>query len=249
MASWSVTIESFPTAGTFTIARGARTEAVVVIATVTDGSFSGRGEATPYKRYGETVEGVADAIRRAQAPLDRDHVRRTVPRGAARNAIDCALLDLEAKRTGHRAHEILGLPVPAALTTAYTLGLELPDEMAAKARAHHDKPLLKVKLGSPDDIARLQAIRQARPDARLIVDANEGWSPDIFPHMMRAAADLRVELIEQPVPAGQDALLAHVPRLVPLCADESVHTINDLAGFVGLYDAINIKLDKTGGLT
>lgn len=249
MSRWSVAVDRFPTAGTFAIARGSRTEAVVVVATVTDGAHTGRGEATPYARYGETVEGVAAAILKADAPLDRKQVQRTLPHGAARNAIDCALIDLEAKRAGRRAHEILGLAAPGILTTAYTLSLAPVDEMVAKARTNRDKPLLKVKLGGPGDIARLQAIRAARPEARLIVDANEGWSPDVFPEMMHAAAALKVELIEQPVPAGEDERLAGVPRLVPLCADESTHTRDGLDRLASLYDAVNIKLDKAGGLT
>ena len=249
LLTWSVSIDRFPTAGTFTIARGSRREAVVVLATVSDGQHVGRGEATPYARYGETVDGVAEAIIAAQAPLDRDLVRRMLPAGAARNAIDCALIDLEAKRAGRRAYELLGLPAARPLTTAYTLSLAPADEMAAKARAHADKPLLKVKLGGPDDITRLAAVRAVRPDARLIIDANEGWAPDVFPTMMQATADLGVELIEQPMPAGQDERLADMPRLVPLCADESVHTRDGLDRLASLYDAVNIKLDKTGGLT
>jgi L-Ala-D/L-Glu epimerase len=247
--TWTVAVDRFPTDGAFTISRGARREAVVVVATVTDGHTAGRGEATPYTRYGETVDGVVAAIQSAATAVQTRADLAACVKGAAANAMDCALWDYEAKRTGQPVHILLGLPPPNTLLTAYTLSLDTADAMAAKARQHHDKPLLKIKLGGPGDVDRLQAVRQARPDARIIVDANEGWSGDVFSTMMAAAAAAGVELIEQPLPAGCDEQLRGIARLVPLCADESVHTRESLPQLVGLYDAVNIKLDKTGGLT
>lgn len=246
--TWSVTIDRFATDGAFTLSRGARREAVVVVASVSEGTFTGRGEATPYARYGETVDGVVAAIHAAADVTMRDALADRV-KGAARNAMDCALWDLEAKRRGVPVHQLLSLPALLPLTTAYTLSLDTPAAMAAKAARHADKPLLKMKLGGPGDLDRLAAVRAARPDARLIVDANEGWSPADLGPMFAAAAMHGVELIEQPVPAGQDDVLRDLPRPVPLCADESVHTREGLAALVGLYDAVNIKLDKAGGLT
>ncbi len=245
----SVAIETFPIDGTFTISRGAKREAVVVVAAITDGRHTGRGECTPYARYGETVEGVAAAISSYRGPLDRTALQTAMKAGAARNAIDCALWDIDAKAAGKPIHDLAGLPAPMPLVTAYTLSLASPDEMAAKARAAADKPLLKIKLGGSGDVGRLNAIRAARPDARIIVDANEGWTEENLTEMMRAAHAAGVELIEQPLPAGQDGALANRERLVPVCADESLHTRADLARLATLYDAVNIKLDKTGGLT
>jgi L-Ala-D/L-Glu epimerase len=251
--TWTVAIDRFPTDGSFTISRGARREAVVVVASVTDGTSTGRGEATPYARYGETVDGVVAAIeavaRDVSTHVDLGADLGTRVKGAARNAMDCALWDFEAKRTGQPVHILLGLSPPKLLLTAYTLSLDTAAAMAAKALQHSNKPLLKMKLGGPGDVDRLQAVRQARPDARIIVDANEGWSGDALSAMMSAAAAARVELIEQPLPAGEDERLRGLPRPVPLCADESVHTRESLAQLAGLYDAVNIKLDKSGGLT
>ncbi len=249
-----IATETWPIDGAFTISRGSRREAVVVVATLSDGRHRGRGEAVPYARYGETLASVTAAIRVAvalagSATLDRAWLAANLPAGAARNALDCALWDLDAKRKGTPAHALAGLPVPGPLVTAYTLSLDAPDAMAAKARAHSDKPLLKLKLGARDDVERLQAVRAARPDARLVVDANEGWMEADLAALFAAALAARVELIEQPLPAGRDAALAGIVRPVPVCADESLHTLADLARLATRYDAINIKLDKAGGLT
>ena len=242
--------EVWPIAGTFTISRGSRTEARVVVVRISDGRHTGCGEATPYARYGETTDSVIVAIRgAAQAALDHATLARLLPAGAARNALDCALWDLAAKRAGRPVHELLGLPAPEPLVTAYTLSLDTADAMAARARAASDKPLLKLKLGGPDDATRLRAVRAARPDARIVVDANEGWREADLPALFAVAAATGVELIEQPLPAGHDAALAAIPHPVPICADESVHTAADLAALGGRYDAINVKLDKAGGLT
>jgi L-alanine-DL-glutamate epimerase-like enolase superfamily enzyme len=251
--SLTVAAETWPIAGSFTIARGAKTEAVVVVATIDDGKASGRGEAVPYPRYGESVDAVVEAVRAMAGAvaggLDREGLRQAMPPGAARNAIDCALWDLEAKRAGRPVHALAGLPAPKPVETAYTLSLGTPESMAAAAAKAANRPLLKVKLGSDGDPARITAVRQSAPQSRLIVDANEAWSPETFAANMAAVAEAGVELVEQPLPAGADEALRELPRLVPVCADESVHVAADLPRLRGLYDAVNIKLDKTGGLT
>jgi L-alanine-DL-glutamate epimerase-like enolase superfamily enzyme len=243
-------VETWPIAGTFAISRGSKREAHVVVATVTDGRASGRGECVPYARYGETVDSVLETLQNYGPITDRQHLRRTMPAGAARNALDCALWDFEAKASGRAAASLAGQPSLAPLLTCYTLSLADPAEMAAKAGAVHHLPLLKLKLGGGgEDVARLAAVRAARPDARLIVDANEAWSPGDLPALLRAAQQANVELIEQPLLAGQDAALAAIPHPVPICADESAHTSADVAALRDRYDAVNIKLDKAGGLT
>ncbi len=249
----SVVTERWPIAGAFTISRGSKTEAEVVLATVTDGAHVGRGECVPYARYGESVTAVAAAIA-ALAPavadgLDREGLARLLPAGAARNALDCALWDLEAKRRGTPVHVLAGLPPPRPLVTAYTISLGAPDVMARAAEAVADRPLLKVKLGAAGDPARIAAVRRAAPRAQLIVDANEGWTAATLAENLAACALAGVGLIEQPLPAGDDAALADVPHPIPICADESVHDRTSLPSLVGRYDAVNIKLDKTGGLT
>ena len=243
-------VETWPIAGTFAISRGSKREAHVVVATITDGHVTGRGECVPYARYGETVDSVLEALRHCESIADRQHLRQIMPAGAARNVLDCALWDFEAKASGRTAADLAGIPPLAPLLTCYTLSLAGAAEMADKARAAHRLPLLKLKLGGgPEDSARLAAVRAARPDARLVVDANEAWSPNDLPSLMRAAHAARVELIEQPLPAGEDATLASLPHPMPICADESAHTSADVAALSDRYDAVNIKLDKAGGLT
>ncbi|HWJ76308.1 MAG TPA: N-acetyl-D-Glu racemase DgcA [Kaistia sp.] len=253
MRKLSVAVERWPTAGSFVISRGSRTEATVVVATIEDGDQVGRGECVPYAHYGETVEGVVETIRTQSfaiaGDIDRIGMQVALPPGAARNALDCALWDLEAKKSGVRAAERLGIAAPRPLTTAYTLSLGTPESMEAAARSAADRPLLKVKLGGEGDDARIAAVRRGAPAARLIVDANEAWSAEAFPSLMRACADARVELIEQPLPVGADDLLRVTERLVPVCADESLHSAEDCSALADRYDAVNIKLDKTGGLT
>ena len=250
MPQLTITVETFPIAGAFTIARGSRTEAVVVVATVRDGPHSGHGECVPYARYGETVDSVVAQLRSAAGVTDRPTLARSLPAGAARNALDCALWDLEAKRLGTTvaglAHVV---PVTAPQLTCYTLSLDTPDAMAANARAAKDKRLLKIKLGAAGDADRMRAIRSARPDARLVADANEGWQPSELGRLLAVAAEARFELIEQPLPVGADDALRDRPRAVPVCADESVHMAADVAALTDRYDAVNIKLDKSGGLT
>ncbi|SFG26975.1 N-acetyl-D-Glu racemase DgcA [Methylobacterium gossipiicola] len=247
-------IERFPIAGAFTIARGSRTEAVVVVATVrqADGSI-GRGECVPYARYGETVESVCEHIlEQGDAVADgatRADLLTLMTPGAARNALDCALFDLEAKRLGRPAWEIAGLEAPRAAVTAYTLSLGDPDGMEAAARKAAARPLLKVKLGGAGDPERIAAVRRGAPEARLIVDANEAWRPETLEANLAACVAAGVELIEQPLPAGEDDLLATIARPIPICADESLHDRAGLDALARRYDAINIKLDKAGGLT
>ena len=250
----TVAVERFPIAGTFTIARGSRTEAVVVTATIADGTAVGRGECVPYARYGETVEDVAAEIERMApaiaAGLDRQALQNALPAGAARNALDCALWDLEAKLAGVPAAVLAGLDRLRPATTAYTISLGAPDAMAAAARAAAERPILKIKLGSPaEDRARIAAVRAAAPDSTLIADANEGWTEGTVAGLLAACAEAGFALVEQPLPAAQDAALRGIERAVPLCADESVHDRASLDRLVGLYDAVNIKLDKTGGLS
>ena len=249
----SVRVERWPIAGSFTISRGAKTEAVVVVAELADGTHRGRGECVPYARYGETVEGVTAAIEAMRADiargLDREALQSAMLAGAARNAIDCAFWDLAAKRAQCPVHELIGLPAPKALTTAYTISLATPEAMAQAAAAEANRALLKVKLGAPGDPARIAAVRRAAPKVELIVDANEGWTGDDLAANLAACAQAGVTLIEQPLPAGHDDALAGVARPVPICADESAHGRASLSPLAGKYDSVNIKLDKAGGLT
>jgi L-alanine-DL-glutamate epimerase-like enolase superfamily enzyme len=251
----NVSVDRWPIAGAFTISRGSKTEAVVVVAELRDGAVNGRGECTPYARYGETVTGVAAAIAALGpdigAGLDRAGLQRAVPPGAARNALDCAFIDLEAKRAGCAAHEVLAVAPPRPRPTAYTITLGSPEQMAVAAAAAAARPLLKVKLGGsgPPDADRIAAVRRAAPRAELIVDANEGWRADNLAANFAACAEAGVTLIEQPLPADADSALAAITRSIPVCADESVHDRASLASLAGKYDAVNIKLDKAGGLT
>ncbi len=241
--------DSFRLAQAFTISRGSRTEAQVLTVSVRDGEHQGWGECVPYARYGETLESVTDQIAALPEDVNRIRLQRLMEPGAARNAVDCALWDLEAKQAGKRVWDLLNLPAPGPETTAYTLSLDTPDRMRIEARKNAARALLKIKLGTPDDMPRLEAVREGAPKARIIVDANEGWSAEVYadlaPHLVR----LGVELVEQPLPAGQDDMLAEIERPLPVCADESCHDRESLSALVGKYDAINIKLDKTGGLT
>ena len=250
MLRLQATVETWPIAGTFTIARGSKREAHVVVASLSDGSTTGRGECVPYARYGETVESVLAEIAAAGVVPDRQELRRKLKAGAARNAIDCALWDFEAKSIGRSAAAIASITNLQPLLTCYTLSLASAADMADKAAAAAHLPLLKLKLGGGlEDAERMHAVRAARPDARLVADANEAWSPSDLVLLLRAAADASIELIEQPLPEGRDDALLSVPHLVPICADESAHTTADLVRLSGRYDAVNIKLDKAGGLT
>lgn len=251
--------ESWPLAELFVIARGAKSAADVVFVAAHAAGTTGRGEAVPYARYGETVAGVLAAIETAasalaahshQHPAELRSVLQTIlPQGAARNAIDCALWDLEAKIAGCPVSALAHTPPPQPCLTCYTLSLDTPERMAAKARAVGHLPLLKLKLGGLGDAERLRAVRAARPDARLVADANESWTVDLLPGLLAVAAETRIEVVEQPLPTAADGVLRDLPRPVPVCADESLHTRADLPAIAGRYDAINVKLDKAGGLT
>src|SRR4051794_31755443 len=249
----SARIERWPIAGAFTISRGAKTEAVTVVAEITRGRLTGRGECVPYARYGETPESTLAAIltlqEKAHGRLNRRALQAALPAGAARNAVDCALLDLEAKAGGKRGWELLGRAAPRACTTAFTISLGAPDAMAAATAKAAHRPLLKIKLGGDGDAERIAAVRKEAPESELIVDANEGWTPANLEHNLAACAAVGVTLVEQPLPAGQDEALARIRRAVAVCADESVHDRASLESLRERYDAVNIKLDKAGGLT
>ena len=250
----SVRIERWPLAGAFTISRGSKTEAVVVVAELSDGTHRGRGESVPYARYGETADGIVAAIEAMrpglQQGLDRPALQQAMRSGAARNALDCAYWDVNAKAAGRRAHELAGLGPPAPLTTAYTISLGTPAAMAEAAERAALRPLLKVKLGGGgDDRTRIAAVRRAAPRAEIIVDVNEGWRADDLARNLAACADAGVTLVEQPLPEGGDEALARIKRTIPVCADESVHDRASLDALAGKYDAVNVKLDKAGGLT
>jgi L-alanine-DL-glutamate epimerase-like enolase superfamily enzyme len=246
-------IGHWPIAGSFTISRGAKTEAVTVVAELRHGTMIGRGECVPYPRYGKTPDATLSALlamRDAIASgLDRNALQTAMPPGAARNALDCAFWDLEAKRAGQPVYARAGLTAPRALITAYTISLDTPLVMAAAAKAVSARKLLKIKLGQSGDAERIAAVRAAAPHSALIVDANEGWSAANLSENLSACADAGVVLVEQPLPAGDDAELASIVRPIPVCADESVHDRRSLAALAGRYDAVNIKLDKAGGLT
>lgn len=244
-----VTRDVFKLAQVFTIARGSRTEAQVLTVKLNDGQHVGWGECVPYARYGESLQSVTDEIMGLPDAFSRFDLYDLLPAGAARNAVDCALWDLEAKRAGNPVWELAGLEAPGPEITAYTLSLDTPEAMKAQAALHAFRPLLKIKLGTPDDMPRLEAVRAGAPKSTIIVDANEGWSAEVYadlaPHLVR----LGVELVEQPLPAGEDHALLGMQRPVPVCADESCHDRSSLADLKGKYDVVNIKLDKTGGLT
>lgn len=245
----TVTPDIFKLAQVFTISRGSRTEAKVLTVRITQDGVTGWGECVPYARYDETLESVTDQIAALQSPFDREALYDLLPAGAARNAVDCALWDLEAKRAGKRVWELANLSKPGPEITAYTLSLDTPDAMQAQAEKNAFRPLLKIKLGTPDDMARLEAVRRGAPKSTIIVDANEGWSAEVYadlaPHLVR----LGVALVEQPLPAADDHALIGMNRPVPVCADESCHDRTSLGHLAGKYDVVNIKLDKTGGLT
>lgn len=241
--------ESFRLAQVFTISRGSRSQADVLTVRVSDGVHHAWGECVPYARYGETLDSVTAEIAGLPANVMRETLHTLLPAGAARNAVDCALWDLAAKQAGKRVWELLGVPAPTPEITAYTLSLDTPDAMQAQAAKHAARPLLKIKLGTPDDMARLEAVRRGAPRSRIIVDANEGWTADVYadlaPHLIR----LGVQMVEQPLPASADDMLGEIARPLPVCADEACHDRTSLPALKGKYDMVNIKLDKTGGLT
>ncbi len=244
--------EQWPIRGTFSISRGAKTSAEVVVVTVTDGEFLGWGECVPYGRYGETVESVLAQIEsilgKVKSGVTREELQSLLPAGAARNAVDCALWDLEAKKTGKSIWELVGIK-PESTVTAYTVSLDTPEKMAAAAQKAASHALLKLKLGGEGDEERLRRVRDAAPASRLIVDVNEGWTPQNFEAYIRASENVGVELIEQPLPDNHSSVLQNIRTSITICADESAHTSADIPKLIGRYSAVNIKLDKTGGLT
>ncbi len=245
--------ETWPIRGVFTISRGSRSEAHVVTVTLREGTRSGRGECVPYPRYGESVDSVLAQIEQIRPALEdglgHEALAEHLPPGAARNAIDCALWDLAAKRAGQPVWRLAGLEAPRPVVTAYTLSVDAPERMEEAARANAARPLLKLKLAGEGDVARLEAVRRGAPVARLIVDANEAWTPPLYTSFLNALTKLGVELIEQPFRAEDDGALAQLARPIPVCADESCHDRASLARLVGRYDVVNLKLDKTGGLS
>jgi len=253
MTELAVSVESWPIRGRFTISRGAKTEARVVVAELKSGAFKGYGECVPYARYGESCELVVEQIESLrqdfQHGMDRTELQQKLPPGAARNAVDCALWDLQAKASHTRVWELLGLSSMAPLTTAYTLSLDSPEKMHAAAVESAERALLKIKLSGEGDLDRVRAVRMGAPGARLIVDANEGWDLSTYGEIVPELVRLGVEMIEQPFPAARDEALQSLERPIPVCADESCHGCESLKDIVDRYDMINIKLDKTGGLT
>ncbi|MES2914979.1 MAG: N-acetyl-D-Glu racemase DgcA [Pseudomonadota bacterium] len=245
----TVTEDRYRLAQAFTISRGSKTEARVLTVRVSRGGATGWGECVPYARFGETLDTVRAQIEGLPGGITRHALQSALPPGAARNAVDCALWDLAAKVAGTRVWDLAGLPRPTALDTAYTLSLAAPDEMRTVAVRNAHRPILKIKLGTPDDLPRLEAVRSGAPRSTILVDANEGWTPEVYldlaPHLLR----LGVALVEQPFPAGKDSALEKLPRPIPVCADESCFDRASLPALKGRYDAVNLKLDKTGGLT
>jgi len=249
----SVVSESFPTRGTFTISRGSRTASQVVLVELVCDGQTGRGECVPYARYNESIDSVIEQIESCRdalhGGLDREQLQHLLPAGAARNALDCALWDLQARQSGQRVWQLAGIAEPVAEITAYTLSLDTPQAMRRSAEQHADRPLLKLKLAGEGDVERVAAVAHGAPNAKLVVDANEGWNIEQYKLMVPQLQQLGVSMLEQPFPAASDAWLEGLERPIPLCADESCHDRHSLPQLIGRYDLINIKLDKTGGLT
>jgi len=244
--------EIWPLKEVFRISRGSRTEAQVVVVTVSDGKHTGRGEGVPIKRYNQNIASVLAQIESVKRVpnLNRHLAQKLLPTGAARNALDCALWDLEAKRSGKRTWELANLPIVDQVETSFTISLDSPEKMAASAKANSNQRILKLKLGGDAlDLQRVEAVREAAPMSRLLIDANESWSPKHYRKIIPALKGLGVELVEQPFPADADEVLESLDHPVPVCADESCHTTTDLPRLKNRYEVINVKLDKTGGLT
>ena len=242
-------VEIFPLAQVFRISRGARTQAEVVTVTIEKDGITGRGECVPYARYNETLESVINQVESLSADINKETLQETLPPGAARNAVDCALWDFECKKHDQRIWKIAGIQVPEQKITAYTLSLDEPEIMFKQAEKNSNRPLLKIKLGTQNDMPRLEAVRKGAPNSEIIVDANEGWDAELYSQLAPELVKLGVKLVEQPLPADQDNDLIGLPRPLPICADESCHDRKSLEKLIGKYDFVNIKLDKTGGLT
>ena len=239
--------------GTFRISRGARTETPTIVAEIEEAGEVGTAECVPYPRYGESHESVTAEIESVRAAIEgrlsRAALQDALPAGAARNALDCALWDLEAKQSGKRAWEVAGIEPPPPVTSAMTLSLDTPESMAEAARAAAHLPLLKLKVTGEGDLERVTAVRDGAPNSRLIVDANEGWRPEMLDSLLPALVELGVEMVEQPLPAESDDALLGREFAIPVCADEACHTRADLDRLQGRYSMINVKLDKCGGLS
>lgn len=248
-----VSNDSFRLAQVFTISRGSRTQADVITVKLEDNGFAGFGECVPYARYGETMASVNQQIESVRGAIGegmtRAELQSALPVGTARNALDCAMWDLEAKQASTTVWKLAGLPEPKPVTTCFTLSLESPEKMLAAATKSNAMPILKIKLGGDGDLDRLRAVRQGAPNSQLVVDANEGWSVDDYHQLAPVMVELGVMLVEQPLPADNDEALKDIDRSLPVCADESCHDSASLEQLLGKYDFINIKLDKTGGLT
>ena len=242
-------VDIFPLAQVFRISRGARTQAEVVSVVIKKNGLTGRGECVPYARYNETSESVIQQIESLPSDINRQTLQNTLPAGAARNAVDCALWDLDCKKMDIPCWQLAGIPMPIELITAYTLSLDEPENMLKQAEKNSNRPLLKIKLGTPNDMPRLEAVRKGAPNSKIIVDANEGWDAETYTKLAPDLVRLGVQLVEQPLPADKDDALIGLPRPLPICADESCHDRNSLPKLIGKYDFVNIKLDKTGGLT
>ena len=242
-------VEIFPLAQVFRISRGARTQAEVVTVTIEKDGVTGRGECVPYARYNETLESVIKQVESLPADINKETLQDTLPPGAARNAVDCALWDFECKKRDQRIWKIAGIQIPEQKMTAYTLSLDEPEIMFKQAEKNSNRPLLKIKLGTQNDMPRLEAVRKGAPNSEIIVDANEGWDAELYSKLAPELVSLGVKLVEQPLPADQDNDLIGLPRPLPICADESCHDRKSLEKLIGKYDFVNIKLDKTGGLT
>lgn len=244
-----VTPDTFALRQTFTISRGSKTHAHVLTVRVIRDGVEGWAECVPYARYGDSLESVTAQINALPANITREALQQALPAGAARNAVDCALWDHAAKVAGRPVWQLANQPAPRPVPVAFTLSLDTPEVMRAEAFKHAHRPILKIKLGTPDDMPRLEAVRAGAPKSTLIIDANEGWTPEVYselaPHLIR----LGVALVEQPLPQGADDMLAEIARPLPVCADESAHDTGSLSALRGKYDLVNLKLDKTGGLT
>jgi len=252
MINLRVARESWPIDGSFTISRGSKTSAEVVVVTIEENGLTGRGECVPYARYGESINSVIEqvkSIKKDNAAFDRTQLQDLLPAGAARNAVDCALWDFEAKQSDRRIWELAEIPVPNTVVTAYTLSLDTPDNMRNAASEHSARPLLKLKLAGQGDLERVAAVREGAPQSQIIVDANEGWTPADYDALVGKLMDYKISMIEQPFPASEDNALLSVDKPIKLCADESCHDVKTLGALEGKYNVVNIKLDKTGGLT
>lgn len=244
-----VTHDVFPLAQTFAISRGSLDESNVATIRISRGEHSGWGEGVPSTRYDQSVELIKEQVASLPEDFSRQDLYELLPAGAARNAVDCALWDLESKEAGKRMWELAGLDTPKPVTCAYTLSLDTPEVMFEEAKKNAHRPLLKIKLGASEDLERLEAVRRGASDARIVIDANEGWTADDYTAIQPDLVRLGVVMVEQPLAADADDALADIERLIPVCADESCIDRSSLAGLVGKYDVVNIKLDKTGGLT